>query len=45
MSLAKNMSLFRFQTRSNQEKLITHISLADLVVAEKLQALALWRAH
>ena len=39
------MSLFHFQTHSLPEKHIMHIYLADLAVAEKLLALASWRAH
>jgi hypothetical protein len=45
MSLAKNMSLFRFRMRSNQERHTTHIYLAAHVVAEKPLALASWRVH
>jgi hypothetical protein len=45
MSSDKNMSLFHYQTRSNQVAHITHICLAAHAVAEKLQALALWRVH
>ena len=39
------MSLFLYLTRLNPAKHIMHISLAAHVVAAKLPALALWRAH
>ena len=39
------MSLFLYLTRSNQVKLITHISLAAHAVAAKHLALASWRDH
>ena len=39
------MSPFHFPMHSLLEKHITHIYLVDLVVAEKLLALASWRAH
>jgi hypothetical protein len=45
MSSDKNMSLSRYQMRSNLIARIMHIYLAAHAVAEKLQALASWRAH